>query len=665
MARRPALNLTCQYDREIKKRGRRSNASKQNLRPLRSVTARGSSEPNDNEDSDTTRPSRSTSVNAMGGSQLRRGLVASQEGDQYDRLQLSPSTLRSPHDERAGLAVVAEPHQTLHSARTDSSSSIAFPFSPRVTASQGILLQYPSCRYPCLETILPGLKGFMSPNEACNLLDIFFTEPGNSLSSSHCPYALTTILRKSSLLHQSRPRSTSPALLATILWCVAQTADRRIYYVPGARERITSHLYSLAMSYLRLRDMDNWHRVAGGWQLEDDCTVNVDGCQSDQARRTFSAGPQPTVDDVLTFTLLAIVISGGVFKADCLKWWNKAVCLVKYLGYHTESGLMDNTGVSNQPLAAIEVHEERRRAFWLVYVLDRHLALSFNRPLDILDAECQVLSPLPEDIWQNLDMISPDAIPRPVYGPPTTISGPGLFEYFLPLMAILGDIIDLRLRRHHPRLPVDDGSSCLDTIRQALAHCETSLGEFAAAAMSPTDPPPGTLTKTQAQLVVAYGAYIIKVLYVLLHGEWDAVSMLEDHGNWIASPSFSECASNSIAAAQSITDILSVDPELSFMPYLFGIYLFHGSFVLLLFAERMPQIGPNESVEQACEVIIRAHEVSIVTLSTDFQKTFRKAFRSILYSVRRPDSVDPEFPVLRKEVLSMYRWTMGYRGLCL
>lgn len=330
-------------------------------------------------------------------------------------------------------------------------------------------------------------------------------------------------------------------------------------------------------------------------------------------RRTFSTGPQPTVDDVLTFTLLTLVISGGVFKADCLKWWNKAVRLVKFLGYNTETGVTGKNDISDASNTREEQQEERRRAFWLVYALDRHLALSFNGLLHILDAECQVLCPLPEEIWQELDTIPSDILPRRTYGPPTIVSGPGLFEYFLPLMAILGDIIDLRLRHHHPRLPTDN-STCLNAIKQTLSHCESSLADFTDATTMPVQS-----TNTRAQLVIAYTTYILKVLYVLLHGEWDAISMLEDTGDWISSPSFSECAASSIAAAQCISDILNVDPELSFMPYLFGIYLFHGSFVLLLFAERMPQIGPNESVEQACEVIIRAHEVAIVTLSTEFQ----------------------------------------------
>jgi hypothetical protein len=72
------------------------------------------------------------------------------------------------------------------------------------------------------------------------------------------------------------------------------------------------------------------------------------------------------------------------------------------------------------------------------------------------------------------------------------------------------------------------------------------------------------------------------------------------------------------------------------MPYLFGIYLFHGSLILLLFADRMSSVhgGPNESVERACEVIIRAHEACIVTLNTEFQRVFRKVMRITLLLVQ-------------------------------
>jgi xylanolytic transcriptional activator XlnR len=170
--------------------------------------------------------------------------------------------------------------------------------------------------------------------------------------------------------------------------------------------------------------------------------------------------------------------------------------------------------------------------------------------------------------------------------------------------------------------------------------------------------------------------------------------------NWITSVEFMKCANHSILASEAVETILAADPELTFMPYLLGIYLLHGSFILLLFADRMPQVGQNESVEKACETIIRAHEVCVVTLSTEFQKRFRKVLRGTLYEVRKNMNGDGDMAGTtsggarlgrdmtggatgqegpwrdaaigeteegraRRSALSLYRWTRGSRGLAL
>lgn len=218
-------------------------------------------------------------------------------------------------------------------------------------------------------------------------------------------------------------------------------------------------------------------------------------------------------------------------------------------------------------------------------------------------------------------------------------------------MAIMGDIIEIHHRRQHPRLGALDDTQSVAAISELLSNCEQSLeklsrdvetGEYAsmtssgpsikdlisgismqssAAAAPPVPPTPSRGLKDQSrmQLVTAYSTHILHVLHVLLHGKWDAISMLDDDDDWITSARFNSCASHAIAASQAVSQILKFDPELTFMPYLFGIYLLHGSFILLLFADRMPQLGQNQSVEQACETIIRAHEVCVVTLSTEFQ----------------------------------------------
>lgn len=276
-----------------------------------------------------------------------------------------------------------------------------------------------------------------------------------------------------------------------------------------------------------------------------------------------------------------------------------------------------------------------------------------------------IIAPLPETVWESLDNIPAKDLPARVLGPPNTITGTGYFEYFLPLMAILGDIIEVHHRRQHPRLGMLNDSQAVAVISESLATVERSLEQLQrendmvdfslstsggptiksliSSVMPQTDPatpavasapglpprqqqqqPTGTSSsrsrdRSRLRLVTAYSTHILHVLHVLLHGKWDAICMLDDDDDWITSTRFNDCASHAIGASQAVSDILKYDPELTFMPYLFGIYLLHGSFILLLFADRMPQLGPNQSVEQACEVIVRAHEVCVVTLSTEFQ----------------------------------------------
>lgn len=103
-----------------------------------------------------------------------------------------------------------------------------------------------SCRYSCLEPLLPYLQHIIAPSVACDLLDVYFTEPGSSIFSCASSYVLTQIIRKKSLLHPSHPRSTTPALLCTMLWCASHTADVGVLHIPGSRMKVTNSLYETA-----------------------------------------------------------------------------------------------------------------------------------------------------------------------------------------------------------------------------------------------------------------------------------------------------------------------------------------------------------------------------------------------------------------------------------
>lgn len=119
------------------------------------------------------------------------------------------------------------------------------------------------CCYRFLDPVLPYIRNIVPASVACEMLDIFLTDPGSSLFRGASPYILTRIFRKQSITHPSNPRRTTPALLAAILWCVAQTADIMLLHVPGSRAKIVNDLYDLATSLIAERDPDRWRRIHG------------------------------------------------------------------------------------------------------------------------------------------------------------------------------------------------------------------------------------------------------------------------------------------------------------------------------------------------------------------------------------------------------------------
>jgi hypothetical protein len=280
-----------------------------------------------------------------------------------------------------------------------------------------------------------------------------------------------------------------------------------------------------------------------------------------------------------------------------------------------------------------------------------------------------------------------------------------MFGYFLPLMTILGEIVELNIARNHPRFGLNfrnpsEWESHLAEIVRHLEHYEQSLREFEArhtvtsnqtatslalaaleenvasdGQLQDVVSPSGRSSSTagsrmsesivQTKIVVAYGTHIMHVLHILLTGKWDPIALLDDDDFFISSESFVRAMGHAVGAAEAAADILEHDPDLSFMPFFFGVYLLQGSFLLLLSADRL-QGDASPSVVRACETIVRAHESCVATLNTEYQRNFRKVMRSALAQVRGrvPDDFG-EQQQRRREVLALYRWTGDGSGLAL
>lgn len=583
-----------------------------------------------------------------------------------------------------------------------------------------------SCRYPVLKPLIPHLGTIMTVSTACDLLEYYFQSSSSVFMEPTSPYILGSVFRKRSFMRQHKPRKCSPALLASMLWIAAQTSEASyLTSSPSARSIICQKLWKLTVDLLKpLVHSPSSHGFApgSGTSAAHD-TLRVDRVIGRYDGRPDGAmPPTSTLDDIATYMNLGVVTSASEYKAASLRWWNAAWSLARELklGRELSQGISkerdplgaapDNgdieIGVSDcshsgvqvpasTPAAAVveEMREERRRLWWLLYMVDRHLGLCYNRPLAMLDNECEDLyQPVPDTLWQAGEFYTGHTGPR-AKGLNFQCTSHDVFGFFLPLMTILGDIVDLNAQKNHPRFGQRNSWELHEAeITRQLERYAYSIEEFKAQhgcgqnddavnQQNATSDPVHSEWMHQTRKVAAYATHIMHVLHILLHGKWDPVALLEDDNMWICSQSFLAATSNAISAAHAVEEILDLDPDLSFMPYLFGMvsgcawhalrnalidpqYLLQGSLILLLLADKL-STETNDGVIRACETIVRAHEAAVVTLNTEYQRNFRKVMISTLAQIKGHGHAREMTPAKRREVLSLYRWTSLGNGLAI
>ncbi|KAH8201268.1 hypothetical protein TruAng_004585 [Truncatella angustata] len=525
-------------------------------------------------------------------------------------------------------------------------------------------------RYPVLKPLIPHLGSTIPVSLACDLIDLYFSSSSSAHAHPMSPYVLGLL---KPLIHT--PSGEASPASSPVMDGVA--------------------LGGLGVA------------LPGSLSLE-----NVTG-------ESGAFGAAGNLDDVVTYIHLATVVSASEYKGASLRWWNAAWSLARELKLGRELplspppqsdsengniGTVDGLG-SGPEAATEEEREERRRIWWLTYIMDRHLALCYNRPLFLLDIECEgLLQPMDDTEWQNGNFepstTDPALSEERVRGPHFQCTGHSIFGYFLPLMTILGEIVDLHHARNHPRFgitfrsaPEWDGQA--EEIRRHLEAYEESLKKFEQqhfhvhdedrSTPSITLEMPGELDRIgspsarsvrtnssrmtesdiQTRIVMSYGTHVMHVLHILLTGKWDPINLLDDNDLWISSQGFITATGHAVSAAEAIGNILEYDPGLEFMPFFYGIYLLQGSFLLLLIADKL-QAEASASVVRACETIIRAHEACVVTLSTEYQRNFSRVMRSALAQVRGrvPEDLGEQHQ-RRRELLALYRWTGDGTGLAL
>lgn len=523
-------------------------------------------------------------------------------------------------------------------------------------------------RYPVLRPLLPHIESIMPQALACDLLEQYFTSTTSAYLRPSNPYILGYIFRKKSILHPTDPRPCTSALLASMLWIAAQTSDAAFLTTQlDARGRICQRLLELTISMLKplihsnpatMNPTPSYHQIPATDAGLGGLVVPTEHTAHGTARAQ--------VDNVATYIHLATVVSASERKAASLRWWNAAWSLAREIRLgrelppnSSEKDGEDGQANNEQPpptkdmrkgsadersvfgCASEEEREERRRTWWLLYMQDRHLALCYNRPMFFLNKECEeLLQPLDDDIYQAGRFDRVDHSHRR-HGLNIECTSHSIFGYFLPLMVILGEILDLNHTRNRPRFgPLASRARNwdiqTDEITQQLEMYGRSLRDFEAAGghapesgthnevVTPSVVSAGSDSQTasevslQTRTTTAYGNHIMHVLHILLTGKWDPIALLDDNDLWISSQSFVIATGHAVSAAEAVGDVIEHDPDLSFMPFFFGIYLLQGSFLLLLFADKL-QGDVSPDVVKACETIVRAHEACVATLDTQYQ----------------------------------------------
>ncbi|KAK4065789.1 transcriptional regulator family: Fungal Specific TF [Trichoderma aggressivum f. europaeum] len=658
-------------------------------------------------------------------------------GINYATQAPSPATYSSDGNFRLGAGHIQE-YPMANGSSPSWGVSLASPSGQfQLQLSQPIFKQS-DLRYPVLEPLLPHLGNILPLSLACDLIDLYFSSSSSAQMHPMSPYVLGFVFRKRSFLHPSNPRRCQPALLASMLWVAAQTSEASfLTSLPSARSKVCQKLLELTVGLLQPlihtgtnSPSPKTSPVVGAAALgvlgvAMPGSLNLDSL----AGETGAFGAIGSLDDVITYVHLATVISASEYKGASLRWWGAAWSLARELKLGRElpqgnppANQEDADAIdedvdehdlnrNNTRFVTEEEREERRRAWWLVYIVDRHLALCYNRPLFLLDSECSDLFHPMDDIkWQagkfrshdggNIDSSMTDEFgdsPRVARGAHYECRGRSIFGYFLSLMTILGEIVDVHHAKSHPRFGVGfrsarDWDEQVAEISRHLDMYEESLKRFVGkhlpmaakekeqheihdnGAVPDMQSPLSVRTNAssrmteseiQASIVVAYSTHVMHVLHILLADKWDPINLLDDDDLWISSEGFVTATSHAVSAAEAINQILEFDPGMEFMPFFYGVYLLQGSFLLLLIADKL-QAEASPSVIKACETIVRAHEACVVTLSTEYQRNFSKVMRSALALIRGRVPEDlAEQQQRRRELLALYRWTGNGTGLAL
>lgn len=588
------------------------------------------------------------------------------------------------------------PRQELRAARLDE--------TPRSSLSQS-----ETVRYPVLAPLMPYLSRILSPALASDLLESYIGYVSEDGCSPISPLLIAHIFRAESILSLSKPRRCSLALLSSMLLVSANTTEFPFFGAnPSARSRLHQQLLQLTVALMDKSDRKDG--LTPHFEKKTPTTQTRPTGTNAPAANILSMKSSP-VDDVVTLLHIALVTTTTEAKPPGSHWFRTAIQLAKDyrfnqdiestvrsaelnsydgLNQSTPKGIADadapmdqgqngETSSAASPMsvsdnaivehsisklmsAESEEREERRRIWWTLYIWDRHLALRYNSPLSIKDAESQETRlPMDETTWQTSHnyVTSPDvpggSRPR---GPPSTISGNDMFSMLIPIMCILGQIIDMHHVAYHPRVERGQTNPVAEAYTQAIVQQLTELEPSVAALETPE-----MGNYRHHQLLGRYASFLFHLLYILLHYPWDKLAILEQSSTIFRQHSLQAVTTRCVKAASSLHDILNMAPDLGFKAMFFGIFLYHGSTIPWAITATYNQEADAAMVE-ACEVYVRAFEASNCTYQAEYLRKMRRLLLLTLSEIRGVPLTKTD-KNLQNHILRLYRWTGDGTGLAL